>query len=327
MNGKTAWVVLLVVLAVLLVAPLGLGSYWQQFLTILFVNIVLAQAWNVMGGYAGSASFGHGVFFGLGAYIAAEIIIRYGLGFPLALLAGGIGAVLLSLVFYPILRLRGYYFSLATLASLFAVQTIFKSWRYTRGLGHGGLGSDVGWAFPMIGDTTFFYYVMLMILLVTLVTTFWIIRSKVGYGLQAIKEDEIVAASIGIPNAWYKTIAFAFSAFWPGVVGAAYGPFITYISTESMFNLSSWTLAPIVAVMLGGIGNFWGAVVGTLIITVVNQFVWANFLLWHEFIYGIFIIAIVIFIPQGIVPLLQSLVLRFHEAAPETPLSGKAEEG
>src|SRR5690606_21191738 len=114
--------------------PVAVDAYWQRVLIFTFVNIALASAWNVIGGVAGYPSFGHGVFFGIGAYTSAMLVIRADMPFAIAILGGGVVAGLFSLLFIPLFRQRGFYFALSTLAAQMAVETIVRTWSFTRGL-------------------------------------------------------------------------------------------------------------------------------------------------------------------------------------------------
>lgn len=303
--------VLILAFALLLAVLPGLvNSYWERLLVFVFVNIALASAWNLVGGVAGYPSFGHGVFFGLGAYTAAIVMVRWEMGLLAALLAGGLVAGLFALLFIPILRQRGFYFALSTLAAMLAVQTALREWRFTRGLAEW----DLGWTLPDVGSLHFYYYLMLGLLAGTLVAVVITIHSKVGHALHAIHKDEIVAASVGIPCTRYKAIAFVISAAIPGVIGAAYAPFLTYISVENVFDLAI-TLNMILIAIFGGIGTVVGPVVGGIALTVIDQVAWANFLDYHRLIFGLLIVLVITFRPGGVVSWFRRRPRRSPQAA------------
>lgn len=289
----------LVGIAVFLIAmatlPLFVGDYWERLLVFMFVNIVLASAWNVIGGVAGYPSFGHGLFFGLGAYASAMFIVRAELGLFPAIIGGGVVAAAFSLLFIPLLRQKGLYFALSTLSAQLAVETIVRAWSFTRGM-HSW---DMGWNFPDMGSLHFFYYLMLGLLGLCLVSIVVLLASRVGYALRAIHKDEIVAASVGVPTVRYKAAAFVFSAMWPGIIGGAYGPFLVYISPDNVFSMSI-TLNMVLVTIFGGLGTIAGPVIGGIVLTLIDQFAWANFLEYHHLIYGLLIVVVITFWPGGL---------------------------
>ena len=157
---------------------------------------------------------------------------------------------------------------------------------------------------PGLGSLTFFYYLILGLLGLCLLSVVALMASRVGYALKAIHKDEIVAASVGVPATRYKAVAFVFSATWPGVMGAAYGPFLVYISPDNVFNMSI-TMNMILISIFGGIGTVIGPVLGGLVLSVIDQIAWSNFLDYHHLIYGVIIVAIISFWPGGLLSILQ----------------------
>jgi branched-chain amino acid transport system permease protein len=280
--------------------PLFVGDYWERLLVFMFVNIVLASAWNVIGGVAGYPSFGHGLFFGLGAYASAMFIVRAELGLFPAIIGGGLVAAAFSLLFIPLLRQKGLYFALSTLSAQMAVETIVRAWSFTRGM-HSW---DMGWNFPDLGSLHFFYYLTLGLLGLCLVSIVLLLASRVGYALRAIHKDEIVAASVGVPTVRYKAAAFVFSAMWPGIIGGAYGPFLVYISPDNVFSMSI-TLNMVLVTIFGGLGTIAGPVIGGIVLTLIDQFAWANFLEYHHLIYGLLIVVVITFWPGGLASIIE----------------------
>jgi branched-chain amino acid transport system permease protein len=287
----------LLVLGCILMAlgPFYLDAYWERVLIFVFFNIALASSWNVIGGMAGYPSFGHGVFFGMGAYTCAILIVRGGVPFPLAMLGGGAVAGVFALLFIPLFRQRGFYFALSTLAAQFAVETIVRTWSFTRGL----QSWDQGWNLPDLGSLNFFYWLTLGLLALCILSIVLLLRTRVGLALSAINKDEVVAASVGIPCTRYKAIAFVFSAVWPGILGAAYAPFLVFISTENVFNISI-TLNMILIAIFGGIGTIIGPIIGGLLLSVIDRLSWAYLLQYHTLLYGVIIVAVISLRPAGI---------------------------
>jgi branched-chain amino acid transport system permease protein len=276
--------------------PLVLDPYWTRLAVFLFINIGLASAWNVVGGMAGYPSFGHSVFFGLGAYTAAILTVRYGFPFWATLPLAGLVAGLFSLLFVPLFKQRGFYFALSTLAAALAVEAVIRTWTWVRGY----KDSDHGWNLPNEMSVIFFYYVSLALLLLCLASILVLIASRVGMALRAIHRDETVAASVGVDCTRYKAIAFTFSAVWPGIFGAMYGPFLVYISAESVFDMRI-TLNMIVYAVFGGVGTFLGPIVGGVALSAIDQLAWTHFLDYHSMIYGVVLVLIITFSPGGVV--------------------------
>lgn len=301
---------------VLALLPPLLTPYWVRFLVFVFVNIALASAWNVIGGMAGYPSFGHSVFFGLGAYAGAILMVRYGFPFWSTLPLAGLAAGLFSLLFIPLFKQRGFYFALSTLAAALGVEAVIRSWPWIRGLKK----SDHGWNLPNDLSLVFFYYLALVLLVACLASILVLASSRVGRALRAIHRDEAVAASVGVHCARYKTVAFVFSAVWPGIFGAMYGPFLVYISADTVFDMKI-TLNMIVYSVFGGIGTFLGPIIGGVALSVIDQIAWANFLDYHSMIYGAMIVLIITFSPGGVL----SWIRRPARPAPGAPGAGSGE--
>jgi branched-chain amino acid transport system permease protein len=293
LRGKLVWLALAG--AVTALVPLFADAYWTRLAVFVFVNIGLASAWNVVGGMAGYPSFGHSVFFGIGAYVSAILMVRYQLPMGIAMLVAGAVAGLFSLAFMPLFRQRGFYFALSTLAAALAVETVVRNWHWVRGF----KATDHGWSLPNTLPLTFYYYAALALLLLCLASVLVLIQSRVGLALRAIHKDETVAASAGIDCARYKLIAFVFSAVWPAIFGALYAPFLVYISAEAVFDMKI-TLNMIVFSVFGGVGTFLGPIIGGVILSAIDQLAWANFLDYHSMIYGALVVVIITFSPGGV---------------------------
>ena len=181
-----------------------------------------------------------------------------------------------------------------------AIETVARTWSFTRGQ----QSWDMGWNFPDVGSLHFFYYLLLVLLMLCLLSVVALLSSRVGYALKAIHKDEVVAASVGVPATLYKAIAFVFSAVWPGAIGAAYGPFLVYISPDNVFNLSI-TLNMILIAIFGGVGTVIGPIMGGVALTLIDQLAWANFLEYHHLIYGLLIVIVISFWPGGLVSLVE----------------------
>lgn len=312
-----AWLALFALALVPL--PFLLNDYWVRVAVFVLINIGLASAWNIIGGFAGYASFGHGVFFGLGAFVGAIGIVRYGLPLPVVMIGGGLVTGALALFFTPIFKQRGLYFALSSLAVLLIFDNLLQRWSFTRGLRQ----YDVGWSVQPSLSLDGFYYTFLGLTVVLIGSVILLARSRVGYALHALRRDEVLASSIGIRVLKYKVIAFVFSAAWPGVLGAAFAPFISFVSVQSVLDMK-FTLNMILATLFGGAGTVIGPIVGAIALSVIDQLTWGNFLEYHRLIFGALIVAITTFAPGGLVSLFLSLTRRAPVARSEaTPPIGK----
>lgn len=311
---------MLPVLALAALLPLVTNDYWMRVLIFAFLNIGLASAWNLIGGFTGYASFGHGVFFGIGAFVGAIGIVRYQLPLPVVMAAGGVVAGVVAAMFVPVLKQKGLYFALSTLAVMMVFDTLLQRWTFTRGL----RPHDLGWSVPPTLTLTEYYFLFLLLCAGVVATVILVVNSRAGYAMQAIRKDEVLANSIGIRPLKYKTIAFVISAAWPGVLGAAYAPYLSFVSVQSVFDISL-TLNMILISIFGGAGTVIGPVVGGVALSVIDQVAWGNFLEYHRLIYGVLIVAIITLYPGGMVQLFRSLSerrqARLLAAATETQLA------
>jgi branched-chain amino acid transport system permease protein len=267
--------VLGVALLVLALLPLVLYpllttySYWMQILTIGFMWIAMASSWNILGGYAGYISLGHNVFYAVGAYTAAALLVYGGVSpFITAPLAGlvcvalGVGIGLITL------RTRGPAFIISTIALMLIARLLFDRW--------GWLGGSNGLSLPIldVGSSSLvkvpFYYAMLVCAVLVVLTSYRLKHSKFGLGLRAIAEDEVKAEVAGINTRMYKVAAFAVSGFFIGVAGALWGYSLFYLRPEAFLTLAVAADMVLMAI-IGGRGTVAGPVVGAVLIVAFNE--------------------------------------------------------
>jgi branched-chain amino acid transport system permease protein len=272
------------------------------FLTLLFsvfMYVGLTESWNLMGGYTGYVSLGHVTFFAIGAYTTALFLNRFGISpFATAILGGVFAAMVAALVGYPVLRLKGAYFTISTLLLAVVMQLIFMNWDF--------VGSSTGLWFkllPVSMETNRFIFYEVMLTLATLITLLvrWVEKSKLGAGLIAIREDEDVAKTIGINTPWLKIKAFILGAFFAGVVGGIYGYYMSYIHPDITFNINTSLLLLLMA-FFGGCHTWAGPLLGAIILSLANQlivtFIGAEI---SRILYGLLLIIVIIFMPDGVI--------------------------
>lgn len=289
------WVPLLagaLVLLVLGVAPAVVSPFILQFLINLFMLAVLAESWNIIGGFTGYASFGNVAFFGIGAYTTGVLLTRVGAPFALALPAGGLLAMLFAaLVGLPILRLRGHYFAIATLGVAETMREVIYNIEVT--------GAGTGLVMPILRSPLPFFYLMLAILAAVTLLNWWLSESRFGYGLIAIREDEDAAAVMGINTPVYKTIAFALSGVFAGLAGGVYAYWITFIDPDAVFKVII-TVQMIIMAVFGGAGTVLGPLLGALVMASVSEWLSTHLVTLAELFNGLIVILVVIFMPKGL---------------------------
>ncbi len=272
--------------------------------------VLLATAWNLLGGYAGYINFGTAAFFALGAYIAVAINKLVDLPMPLLILAGGIAAGALGLLMgYLTLKLRGVFFSIATLAMAIVFQAVITNWNFVGGAsGAYVLRPTEG---PWGGSyVEYLFYVMLAMAGGAVVLARGIERSRVGYGLTSIRDDELASEASGVPTLRLKVIATVLSGALMGMAGAPLPFYVAYLDPPSAFNLS-YAVNTIAMPLVGGIGTWLGPVIGAVLLTAVQQGAMvtissaANLLL-----VGLLMVAFITLAPNGIVGLVRGLAKR-----------------
>jgi branched-chain amino acid transport system permease protein len=267
-----------------------------------FMFAALASAWNIIGGFAGYASFGNVVFFGLGGYTVAVLMVHAGWGFwPALPVAVAVGAAYAALVGLPVLRLRGHYFAIATLGVAEGTREVVLNLSHLTGGGAGitvpVLGSKATTAYP--GNTAF-YYLFLAALGVAVAAAFSVSRSRFGYGLRAIHDDEQGAAATGINTTRAKLAAFAISGALTALVGALFAFQQVTIYPERLFSVEITVLMVAMAV-IGGVGTVVGPVIGAFGLQLLAEYLRQRYLNLHLIVFGSLLAAVVVLMPEGLV--------------------------
>jgi branched-chain amino acid transport system permease protein len=284
--------------ALVLLLPAVLGGYWMRVLTVVFIFAIMAESVNIIAGYTGYNALGNAVFFGTGAYIVGVTTTRFHVPFWAALLLAGIGCVIYSVVIgYPILRLSGRYFLMATLGLLEITREIVLNLGFTGGAQ--GISMPVMDVSPEFANRLF-YYLALAVLAVVVFVTWWIQGHNMGLALRSIKFDEEAARAMGINTTWYKTQAWAVSAFFTAVAGGIYAYFLSYIEPASVYEIAT-SVRMYIEQVFGGAGTVFGPLLGASILELLSEFVWARFTEIHYLILGSLVILITLFVPKGLI--------------------------
>ncbi len=259
----------------------------------------LAGSLNAINGYSGQTCLGQAGFFAIGAYTCAILSTRFGFNFWLLLPICGITAALVGLlVSLPTLKLQGIYLSIVTLGASEIIRIIAQTWTPVTGGALGIKNIPYPWLFGL--DTfrpKYYYFIFLVIGILFLFITHRVLNSRVGRAWISIREDQIAAKSLGVQTSFYKSLIFMYGAFWAGVIGGAYAPFVNYIeasqfSTDTGFNV-------LAMIVIGGQGTLVGPILGSVIVTVLTESL--RFLEnWRYVIYAVIIIVMMWLRPQGI---------------------------
>jgi branched-chain amino acid transport system permease protein len=279
-------------------APGLLSPFMVQFVINLFMLAILAESWNIIGGFTGYASFGNVAFFGLGAYTTGILMTKAALPLPVALAAAAIVPMLFAAAIgLPILRLKGHYFAIATLGVAETMREVVYNVEVT--------GAGTGLVMPIARTPALFFYLMLAILVAVTLVNVWLARSRFGYGLIAIREDEDAAAAMGIDTTRYKTIAFAISGAFAGITGGVFAYWITFIDPDAVFRVII-TIQMIIMAVFGGAGTVAGPLLGALVLASVSELLSTQLVALAELFNGLIVILVVLFMPKGLLEVLKA---------------------
>ena len=292
------------------------GQFLLHLMIMIFMHAVISQSWNIIGGFSGQISLGHGAFFGIGAYASSFFYVEFGLTPWIGIIIGIlICAVIAILVGIPMLRLSGHYFAIATLLVGISFQIIFQRWDLVgaaSGLWIPLTSEDSYYAMQFHSSKAPYYYLFLIFFVIIFFITWLISRSKLGYRLRAVRDDAQAAQSLGIDVAKHKIIAFAISAMMMAPMGSLFAQYILIVDPDRMFNFEISIIALLISV-LGGIGYVWGPLVGTIILIPLAEYARIFFGgtggAVDLMVYGIVLMIICVFKPSGIISLLPNHIL------------------
>ncbi|MGZ6126052.1 MAG: branched-chain amino acid ABC transporter permease [Myxococcales bacterium] len=309
---------LLAACVVLALVPfLHSAVYIHNLLTLTFVGIAAALAWNWLGGYLGQVSFGHAAMFGIGGFVAARA--QLSLGMPM-LFAWGFGAVVagaFSLIWgHPTLRLRGPYFSIATIGVGEATRLVCTYWDWFTG------GSS-GLSLPMKAGLKYdLYWYGIVLAALALAASYALRRSPVGLSLLAIKSDVDAASDVGVSPTRLQDLVLFLSGATMGICGSFYASFFSYIEPGDMFGFDrsiSWVLMGVI----GGIGTIFGPALGAIIFVLVKENLIASYPQLYLGLYGTLLVLVILFEPLGLTGLFLRVV---RKARPDLSVTGMAAE-
>jgi branched-chain amino acid transport system permease protein len=318
LHSLAYWLLLLVGVA----APLMFPAYTNQ-IAVLWLMIVFALTWDILGGQMGYNSLGNIFFFGAGMYVCAVVQIglfydvgmytsaartthiaftsaQYFTGFALGAAAAGVAAAALAVaVGWIVFGLRGPYFAIGTLGVAVAAAELIASWEW--------VGAASGISLPVFpgGPETqklFFYLLLFGLAFILLVFLRWLYSTNFGLAINAIRDDEEKAEAMGLHTRRYKRTALVISAFFLGLAGAVFGNMIGFIEPRDIaFPTTTFNIFMVLMVLLGGKGTLWGPVVGAVVFHIIKEVTWTYFLGWQFVTLGLLIVVILVYFQQGIV--------------------------
>ncbi len=295
--------------------PLLADRLWFRLATITAMFIVMATAWNIIGGITGYAAFGNVAFFGIGAYTTGMLIAKARWPFLLSLpFAPLVSAAFAALVGLPLLRLRGHYFAVASLGVGVAVGELVQNIDYR---GQPLFGGASGLFLPIYSIDNrglFFFYLMLVAAASSIAVTWWVLRSRFGYGLIAIRENEEAAAVLGVNTTAYKVAAFSLAAALTGLAGGIFSQWNVFINQDNAFPIE-YNVQMILMALLGGTGTVFGPAAGAVLLQLLIQFLGGTLPISidipfvsttarpivAQIILGLLLVGVVIFVPRGII--------------------------
>jgi len=282
-----------------------LGSYTHNVLGLTFMFMASALAWNWLGGYVGQISFGHSAMFGVGGFVAARAMLALGLPFWAGWLAGGLLAAAYALVWgHPTLRLRGPYFSIATIGVGEATRLVATYWTDFTG-GSSGLSLAVG-----TGPTKYqLYWYGLYLLAGVVALSYWLRKSRIGLGLLAIKEDVDAASDVGVNATFYQDVVLLLSGFVLGVCGGFYATYQAFIDPLDMFSFDR-SISFVLMGVIGGIGTILGPALGAVVFVIIQEFLLATYPQLYLGLYGLLLVLVILFEPLGLSGLLLRVARR-----------------
>jgi branched-chain amino acid transport system permease protein len=292
MKGQMKKVLLTLLILLLIFLPLIVKSqYILSLMITLFIYVVLAESWNLLGGYTGQVSLGHGAFFGVGALVTRLLWVNQ-VPILLSLPLGGLGAALLAaIVGIPCFRMKSAYFPIGTLAlSMIALLTVSNLF-----IAAGALSTELLKSYKISPR----YYLALFVVFLSIMAIRYLVRSRPGLAIVAIRDNEKAAAAIGIKTLKYKTLALLISTFLAGLAGGIYAYQHVSYYYDAPFDLT-WSFTAPLTTFIGGISTIGGPILGSICFLALSEIFAVTLGQVHVLIFGFCFILIVLFLPGGL---------------------------
>jgi len=336
MESKKRFIPIAILAVVGACVPLIFRSpFYMQSAIYIVLYMYWASSWNILGGYIGLFALGNGLYIGIGAYTTTLLFYHLGVSPWIGMIAAGLVCGILSVIIgYPVFRLKGIYYALATIALMSACETIFNNEPTILGVFTGGPN---GLRFPMTGSAlnmqfsskNGYYYVVLALLIIVILVSDRITHSKMGYYFRSIRANPDAASSLGVDVLKYKLIAHFISAFFTGIGGAVYVTTFNYVAAKTVFGMAL-SFSMVLFTIIGGANTLWGPVLGALIMVPIEQALriaaGSKMAAVSTMVYGLTLCLAMMFMPDGILGVAKSLVSKRKKEA-ELKVSGKLVEG
>lgn len=305
---KSFLIILGCVLTAFAAGPVVISNiHFQHLMIMMLLYTTLSQAWNLIGGYAGQVSFGHAVFFGIGAYAAMAPLNQWGVTPWIGMAVGAAVSVVVAVIIgIPVFRLKGHYFAISTFAVAEVVRELFSNWKWV----DGPIGLDA----PILEESFYnlmwyqtktpYHYITLVFFMVMMLVTWRMERSRMGYYFRAIKQRPEAAQAMGVNIVLYKQYALMISAFFTAICGAFYGMYVLHIEPGTVLSLDI-SIKIVLITALGGAGSLWGPLLGAAILIPLQEYsrIWLGGTGRgiDLIVLGALIVIICIFEPKGVV--------------------------
>jgi branched-chain amino acid transport system permease protein len=302
MKKITGWFLFLLTLSL----PLWLPHYPLHLACTVGIFVILAVSLNIVVGFAGQISLGHAAFFAVGAYTSSLLAMKFGIPFWIGIFAAGLVSLVFGILLgVPTLRVRDIYLSVVTICFGLMVQLALVNLESITGGARGIYGiprpSIAGFAFMTPQS---YYYIILFFALLTIFSTLRLLRSRFGRAFLSIRENELAAEIVGVKTTYYKILAFAISSFYAGLSGSLYAHYVSYINPDA-FTFGT-SVDVLVMIVIGGLGNIWGSVIGAIVITLLPEYL--RFMQqYYRAVFGLGLIFMMVFMRSGIISALQRI--------------------
>jgi branched-chain amino acid transport system permease protein len=291
---RTAHILIPAILALFAILPLCVSEYGLTLAFYFFIFLVMIQMWNLLAGYSGLICICQHAFIGLGAYGLAVSSMYWGLPIWASILFGGVVAAIFSFaISYPVFRMRGMYFAIGTMVAAEIVRLWFVNWDYTN------LGAGIYITAVRGISFTWMYYAALALGVASMLITWLILKSKIGLGLMAIRDDQDAAASMGVSVIKCKLFCFIVASFLTATAAGIYYLLPVFVEPYGAFN-ANWFSIIITGAIFGGLGYIEGPLIGAPTITLIRQLFLLRYPGWGYLLQGLIIIVVLLVFPQGI---------------------------
>jgi branched-chain amino acid transport system permease protein len=289
---------LIIVLAVLGAVSAFGTEYVKMVFMLIFLYMALGQFWNLLGGYSGLVSLGQQIFIGLGGYTLAVTVLYYHFPLWLGVLAGGVVTLVFALVISPaIFRMSGVYFSIGTWVVAESLAIWFSNWAYVEM----GQGLFIKPAKSL--SVTQIYYLAMLVGVGSVAMVYWLLRSRLGLALMAMRNDPGASETCGVSVFWSKLYAYLISSFCTGVIAGVLYLNMVFIQPYKAFGIE-WTVALVFVVIIGGIGTIEGPILGAIIYVLLQQYL-SDYASVSMLVLGVIAIVIMVVVPKGIMGTIQ----------------------